>query len=138
MRNKSIIFLTLIILFLSACGTKYEVDNSTAEDWRTNVALWHSYRNKLIFTAIETTSPEGEKEMKLVASNRNVLVSIFQRLELDGVPSMNESRKNILRIIQQSPGGEKVNMSGNLSSSISNFWDKVLKYAEKHGVSPER
>ncbi len=138
MRNKSIIFLALIILFLSACGTKYEIDNSTPEDWRTNVALWHAYRNKLIFTATETTSPIGKKEMRLVASNRNTLISIFERLELDGVSSMNERRNDILKMIQQSPGGERVNMSGKLAADISNFWDKVLNYAEKHGVSPER
>ncbi len=138
MRDKSIIFLTLIILLILTCGAKSEVGNSTQEDWKTNVLLWHEYRNKLIFTATETTSPTGKKEMSLVAHNRDALVSIFKRLELDEVPSMNEEREDILKMIKQAPGGERVNMSEKLATDISFFWDEILKYAEKHGISPEK
>jgi hypothetical protein len=134
-RYKFIIFLTLIILLASACGAKSEADNSTREDWKINVTLWQEYRNKLIFTATETTSRTGEKEMSLIANNRDALISIFKRLKLDGVPSMNEKRKNILTIIDKAPGGSRVVMSEKLSTEISAFWDEVLKYAEKYGVS---
>jgi len=136
MNHKSIIFLTLIILLLSTCGAKYDGDNSTAEDWKTNVALWHTYRNKLIYKATESTSAEGGT--RLVVSNRKILISIFERLELDGVPSMNKERENILKMIERTTVGDKVDMSGKLAADISNFWDKVLNYAEKHGVNPER
>ncbi len=135
MRHKFIIFLTLIILLELACGAKSEADNSTQKDWKTNVALWHEYRNKLIFTATETTSRTGEKEMSLIANNRDALISIFKRLELDGVPYMNEKRGTILRMIDKAPGGNRVAMSEKLATDISAFWDEVLKYAEKYGVS---
>ncbi|MBN1695611.1 hypothetical protein JW879_09505 [candidate division WOR-3 bacterium] len=135
MRHRFIIFLTLIILLALACGAKSEADNSTREDWKTNVALWHEYRSKLIFAATETTSRTGEKEMSLIANNRDVLISIFKRLKLDGVPSMNEKRGTILRMIDKAPGGNRVAMSEKLATDISSFWDEVLKYAEKYGVS---
>lgn len=135
MRHKFIMFLTLIILLALACGAKSEADNSTREDWKTNVVLWQEYRNKLIFTATETTSRTGKKEMSLIANNRDALISIFKRLELDGVPSMNEKRKNILMMIDKAPGGNRVAMSEKLSTEISAFWDEILKYAEKYGVS---
>jgi hypothetical protein len=138
MGNKFVVFLMLIILILTTCGTESEADNSTKEDWETNIALRHEYRNKLIFTATETTSPTGKKGMSLVAHNRDSLISIFERLQLEGVPSMDERRDDILKMIKESSGGERVNMSGKLATDISNFWDKVLKYAEKHGVSPEK
>jgi hypothetical protein len=134
-RYKFIIFLTLIILLVSACGAKSEADNSTREDWKTNVALWQEYRNKLIFTATETTSRTGKKELSLIANNRDALISIFKRLKLDGAPSMNEKRMNILIMIDKAPGGSRVVMSEKLSTEISAFWDEVLKYAEKYGVS---
>ncbi len=138
MRNKSIFLLLPVILLTISCGAKSEVDNSTQEDWKTNVALWHEYRNKLIFTATETTSRTGKKEISLIANNRDALISIFERLKLDGVPSMNEKRKNILGIIEKAPGGNRVAMSENLSNDVSAFWDEVLRYAEKYGVSPEK
>lgn len=138
MRSKSILFLSLIVLIFSACRAEFEVDNSTAEDWKTNIALWKEYRSKLVFTATETTSPTGKKEYSLIAHNRKALISIFESLKLDGVPSMDEKRENILKMINNAPGGNRVNMSGKLSTDISNFWDKVLKYAEKHGVNPDK
>ena len=137
MINKSIIFMVLILLLSSACGTESEIDDSTKEDWETNLALRHEYRNDVIFTATETTSPAGKKEMSLVAHDRDAIISIFERLELSGVPSMHKRRMNILKIIEQSPGGERLDMSGKLATDISNFWEDVLKYAKKHGVTPE-
>jgi hypothetical protein len=134
-RYKFIIFLTLIVLLALACGAKSEADNSSREDWKTNVALWYEYRSKLIFTATETTSRTGEKEMNLIANNRDALISIFKRLELDGVPSMNEKRGTILRMIDRAPGGDRVAMSEKLATDISAFWDEVLKYADKYGIS---
>ena len=138
MKNKSVLFLALIILALAACGTEAEVDNSTKEDWETNLALRHEYRNDVIFTATETTSPTGKKEMTLVAHDRHAIISIFERLELEGVPSMHKRRVNILEMIEQSSGGERLDMSGKLATDISNFWEDVLKYAKKHGVTPEK
>jgi len=138
MRNKSMVFLMLILLVLTACGTESEADNSTKEDWETNLALRHEYRNDVIFTATETTSPTEKKEMSLVAHDRDKIISIFERLELEGVPSMNERRDDILKMIKQSPGGERLDMSGKLATDISNFWEDVLKYAKKHGVTPEK
>jgi hypothetical protein len=136
MNHKSIIFLTLIILLLSTCGAKYDGDNSTVKDWKTNLALWHTYRNKLIYKTTESTSAEGEK--RLLVSNKKILISIFERLALDGVPSMDKERNNILKMIEETAVGNKVDMSGKLATDISNFWDKVLKYAEKHGANPEK
>ncbi len=138
MINKSIIFIVLILLLSSACGTEAEVDNSTKEDWETNLALRHEYRNDVIFTAAETTSPTGKKEMSLVAHDRDEIIPIFERLELEGVPSMDERRDNILKMIKQSPGGKRLDMSGKLATDISNFWEDVLNYAKKHGVTPEK
>ncbi len=138
MINKSIIFIVLILLLSSACGTEAEVDNSTKEDWETNLALRHEYRNDVIFTATETTSPTGKKEMTLVAHDRHAIISIFERLELAGVPSMHKRRMNILKMIEQSPGGERLDMSRKLATDISNFWEDVLRYAKKHGVTPEK
>jgi len=138
MINKSIIFMVLIFLLSSACGTEAEIDDSTKEDWETNLALRHEYRNDVIFTATETTSPTGKKEMTLVAHDRDAIISIFERLELEGVPSMHKRRVNILEMIEQSSGGERLDMSGKLATDISNFWEDVLKYAKKHGVTPEK
>ena len=138
MLNKFIFFLVLIFLLSSACGAKSEADNSTREDWKINVALWQEYRNKLIFTAAETTSRTGKKEMSLVANNRDALISIFKRLKLDGVPSLDEKRKNILMMIEKAPGGNRVAMSEKRANDISAFWDEVLKYAEKYGISSGR
>jgi hypothetical protein len=114
---------------------KSEADNSTQEDWKANVALRHEYRNKLIFTATETTSPAGGKEMSLIANNRVAFVSILKRLKPDGVPSMSEKRRNILKMIVKAPGGYRVALPEKLATDISDFWDEVLKYAEKYGVS---
>lgn len=138
MRKKTRVLLALVIFFFIACGSDSTIDNSTKENWETNIKLRHEYRNKLIFTAAETTSPTGKKKMSLVAHDRDALISIFERLELEGVPSMDERRDDILKIIKESSGGEKVNMSGKLATDISNFWEDVLKYAKKHGVTPEK
>jgi len=136
--NKSILFLTLIFLIFSACGTEAGVDSSTKEDWEINLALRHEYRNDVIFTAAETTSPTGKKEMTLVAHDRHAIISIFERFELEGVPSMDKRRDDILKMIKESPGGERLYMSGKLATDISNFWEDVLKYAKKRGVTPEK
>ena len=92
MINKSVIFVVLILLLSSACGTEAEIDDSTKEDWEKNLALRHEYRNDVIFTATETTSPTGKKEMSLVANDRDTIISIFERLELARVPSMHKKR----------------------------------------------
>jgi hypothetical protein len=137
MRNKYTLFLLFVILFAISCGTESGIDDSTKEDWETNLKLWNEYSNKLIFTATETTSPTGKKEVSLVANNREALVFIFERLELAGVPSMHERRMHILELIEQAPGSNRVDMSGKLATYISNFWEDILRYARKHGVTPK-
>jgi hypothetical protein len=38
-------------------------------------------------------------------------------------------------MIEKAPGGNRVALSEKLATDISDFWDEVLKYSEKYGVS---
>lgn len=137
MNKNSCFFTIIIVLLFFGCNAEKDVDTSTPEDWKTNVALRDEYRGALIFTAVETTLPNGKREVCLTAHDRKAFVVIFQQLKLNGIPSLKARRDRILNMVEKAPGGNRINMPGDLCREVDSFWDEVLNRAKKHGVSPE-
>jgi hypothetical protein len=107
-------------------------DTSTAEDWTANCASRHEYRNKLIFTATEST--ENGQRVVALSTSRAAYVATFQKLRLDGVPELKASRERLLALADKAPGGGRIAIGSELNKADAALWDSVVGLAKAHGV----
>lgn len=111
-----------------------EVDTSTAADWQANCAQYRKYNGELIFTATETTAPDGKRVVAWVANDRAAFLAVFRGLALDGVPGLKERRDRIVAETEKAPGDGTVVILPDLSAMIDLLWKDVHAAALKHGV----
>lgn len=140
----------LLVVMATACGSGKEgaaagagareaipapPDTSTSADWQVNCAQFRKYNGELIFTATETTAPDGKRTVALVANDRDAFLAVFRGLALDGVPALKQRRDRILVEAEKAPGDGTVAILPDLSAMIDSLWRDVEAAAGKHGVS---
>lgn len=111
------------------------VDTSTAEDWQANCALHRQYHNGLIFSAVETTTPEGRRTVAWSTRDRDAYLDVFRQLKLEGVPDLKQRRDLILAEAAQAPGGSGIAILPKLDGMVRSLWKEIEAAALKHGVS---
>lgn len=115
--------------------TPKAVDTSTAEDWQANCARHRQYHNGLIFSAVETTTPDGRRAVAWSTRDRDAFLDIFRGLKLEGVPELKQRRELILAEAAQAPGGSGIAILPKLDGMVRSFWNEIEATALKHGVS---
>jgi hypothetical protein len=111
------------------------VDTSTAEEWRANCALHRQYHNGLIFTAVETTTPDGQRAVAWSTRDRAAYLDLFRALALNGVPELKRRRDLILEEAARAPGGSGIAILPKLDEMVRSLWKEVEAAALRHGVS---
>lgn len=110
-------------------------DVSTSSDWKTNCSLHNEYHNKLIFSAVETTTASGKRQVMFAARNRTQYLSVFKKLKLDSVPSLKAQRDRIVNMAEKAQGGSSVAISPEMDRDVRDFWKKIAHLVKQHGVS---
>jgi hypothetical protein len=116
----------------SATPSASAVDASTADDWRANCAARHHYRNRLIFTATEST--ENGQRILALSTARAPYLAAFASLRLDGVPELKAQRDQLIAIAEKAPGGGRINVGTQLGQADRDIWEAVTRVAKAHGV----
>jgi hypothetical protein len=111
------------------------VDTSTAAEWRANCDLHRQYHNGLIFTAVETTTPDGQRAVAWSTRDRAAYLDLFRALALDGVPELKRRRDLILAEAALAPGGSGIAILPKLDEMVRSLWKEVEAAALRHGVS---
>lgn len=142
----------LLIVMATACGNGKEGapaaamagakeaipeprDTSTSADWQVNCAQFRKYNGELIFTATETTAPDGKRAVAWMANDRGAFLAVFRGLALDGVPELKQRRDRIVAEAEKAPGDGTVTIFPDLSALIDSLWSDIAAAAGKHGVS---
>ncbi len=111
------------------------IDTSTGADWQVNCAQFRKYRGELIFTAAETTTPDGRRAVAWAANDRGAFLAVFRELALDGVPELKQRRDRILAEAEKAPGGGRIAILPELNGMIDSLWSDIEAAALRHGVS---
>jgi len=111
------------------------IDTSTGADWQVNCAQFRKYRGELIFTAAETTTPDGRRVVAWAANDRGAFLAVFRELALDGVPELKQRRDRILAEAEKAPGGGRIAILPELNGMIDSLWSDIEAAALRHGVS---